>query len=394
MSVRVRFATTVAAVIALTVLLFSTSSIVAIDRALRSSFAARLHTSAQAVATKVDLHHGRISLDANDLRELAALHADTPFAVVDARETLLGGAPVPNAPAAHSLLTATAPVMGNGVALGSVTVWQSDAWIGDFERDAALVSIVLGLLSIGIGVAIADRVAQSFEGVLDRLEAAFARERRFVGDASHELRAPLAVLRAETELALRQERTDDEYRAALQSIARETVRLEDLVEDLLATARADADALRRERLDAGELVRRIGDRVRPAAAVLEVDVAVDASESAFVDANPAMLERALLAILHNAIAFARDRGCVRLVVRQSDQCVEIDVADDGDGFSADALQHATERFWRGNPARARGGTGLGLAIARALLEANGGTLQLANAPDGGAIVSVRFPECG
>ena len=97
--------------------------------------------------------------------------------------------------------------------------------------------------------------------MLDRLEAAFSRERRFVADASHELRAPLAVLRAETELALRRERTTEEYRAALDSIARESLRLEELIDELLAAARSDVDARSRESVSASDLLAEVARRV-------------------------------------------------------------------------------------------------------------------------------------
>ncbi len=83
-----------------------------------------------------------------------------------------------------------------------------------------------------------------------------------------------------------------------------------------------------------------------------------------------------------------------LVANDGRNTVRIDIADDGPGFSPAALEHATERFWRGDGARSRGGTGLGLAIARTMIEANGGTLQLANAAKGGGIVTIRLDAEG
>lgn len=389
MSIRTRFAVTVAAAIAVTVALFTTLSILAIDRALRSSFAERLRTAAQAVSTTADVHHGVVSVDAGDLRELAALHEGTPFSIVDLNGTLLGGTVAPEAPREHSLFTVTVPIVRNERALGYATVWQSDAWIGDFDRDAAIVSTVMGLLLIGLGVALSAPVARTYEQLLTQLQAALARERQFVADASHELRAPLAVLHAEVELALRRDRTESEYRVALESIAREGARLEQLVDELLAAARAEADASERDRLDAGSVVRDLQERLRPAASLKGVALEVASDTTAYVNANGVMIERALLAIVHNAITFAR--GCVRMNVTRDEETVRIDVTDDGNGFTNEALQHATERFWRGDAARGRGGTGLGLAIARSLLEANGGRIALANAPDGGAVVSALLP---
>ncbi|HEY1428453.1 MAG TPA: sensor histidine kinase, partial [Candidatus Tumulicola sp.] len=102
------------------------------------------------------------------------------------------------------------------------------------------------------------------------------------------------------------------------------------------------------------------------------------------------VERALLAIAHNAIQHAPDGGTVHLEVRGDDEDVRIIVRDDGAGFSEDALAHATERFWRGDGARGRGGTGLGLTIAETLVVANGGHLALGNAPNGGAVVTIAL----
>jgi signal transduction histidine kinase len=427
MTIRARLAATVVGSIALTVALFASLSIVAIDRALRSSFQARLRTTAQAIATTVDYHGGRIETDESDLQKLANIRG-TPFAVFDVRGAQIAGVQPPTPQQLRGLGMVTIPMYRGGTTVGSVSVWQSNLWIGDFDRDAAIVSLGVGLLLIGCSTVLARRVVgtaltplqriaglaeqieghdlsrrlqadgpdelgrlcASFDRMLDRLQAAFDRERRFVADASHELRAPLAVVRAETELALRRNRGNEDYRAAVTSIAREAVRLEELVDELLAAARTEVDAQSRQTLDASELARRVGKRVEAAAAVRGIAVEVDARGAALAQANGATVERALLAIVHNAIAYARDSGCVRLRVASSGDAVSIEVADDGPGFSPAGLEHATERFWRGDASRPRGGTGLGLAIARTMVEANGGRLQLANAAGGGARVTVTL----
>ena len=429
MSVRARFAATVAVVIAVAVALFATVSILATDRVMRSSVHSGLVTVAQAMANTVDVHNGKLSVDASDLRELATLHAGTPFAIRAPDGTAIGGNAIPTSGQAEGLFEVTVPVARGGAVAGSVTVWQTAQWIGEYDRNAAIVAVIVGLILVGVGILVSDRVARTvlapveriaslaeaieardlslrldargddelarlcatFDRMLDRLETAFARERKFTGDASHELRAPLAVLRAETELALRRPRSDDEYRAALTTIDREAGRLETLVDELLAAARADVDASAREPVDAGEIVRRLGERLRPAAALRGVEIRTEDRGDCAVVVNEAMIERALLAIAHNAVAFAREGGRVSLDVSRSNGLVRVDVADDGAGFTADALAHATERFWRGDPARPRGGTGLGLAIARVLVEANGGRLELSNVASGGALVSAFMP---
>jgi signal transduction histidine kinase len=428
LSVRARFTITVAAIVAVTVALFATLSIVALDRTLRFGLHARLHSDAQTIATAVDVHDGRIALDPSDLRTLGTLHADTPFAVYDAAGTRVAGDPLPAGAALRGLQIATVTVARGGQTYGSIAVWQSGTWIDDFDRNAAIVSIAVGLLLIALGIVVSRRVAgrvlapvgeiaslaeriegrdlsgrlhadgrdelgrlcASFDRMLDRLQSAFARERRFVADASHELRAPLAVLRAETELALRRERTSGEYRAALTSIARESARLEELIDELLAAARAEVDAQRQQTLDASELVRDLGERVSPAAATRGMAVRVETPGKVLARANRSTLERALLAVVHNAIEYGRNRGTVRLRTFRNGSTVTIEVSDDGPGFTADALARATERFWRGDTAHPRGGTGLGLSIARMIVEANRGSLELANAAQGGAIVTIAL----
>jgi signal transduction histidine kinase len=426
-SVRSRFTTTVVAIVALTIVLFAVPAIVVLDRTLRSGLDSRLHSAAQAIAMTVDVHHGRISLDASDLHTIARLRADAPFAVYAADGSLLAGNP-PKPEAANGLVDATSPIVHDDRSFGSARVWQSDTWIADFDRDAVVLSLAIGGLITALAAVLSGRVARkvlepaariaslaerieahdlsarldtdatdelgrlcaSFDRMLHRLQSAFERERRFVADASHELRAPLAVLRGEVDLALRRPRDVDEYRRAIESISTETQRLETLTDELLAAARSDLDARRREPLDAAALTAEIGERIRVAALERKICIVVNGSRPAFIDAHRATLERAMLAIAHNAIQHAPDGGTVRLHVRNGDGSVRVDVHDDGPGFSSEALLHATERFWRGDGGRKRDGTGLGLTIAQTLIAANGGELSLGNDASGGAVVTVAF----
>jgi signal transduction histidine kinase len=427
-SIRTRFTLTVVVVVAVTATLFAAISIFTLDRTLRSNFITRLRDGATTIATTVDVHKGKAALDPNDLQELAPLHAGLPFAVFDRDGKQIAGDTPPLALQTKDLQTVTVAVVRNGQRYGTVSVWQSSQWIADYEQTAAMVSLGIAVLLIVLAAIASRRVAQrvlapvgeiaslaeriegddlslrlradsrdelgrlcaSFDRMLDRLQEAFARERRFVADASHELRAPLAVLRAETELALRRERTSDEYRAAFTSIAREATRLQELVDELLATARAEVDAGQQQTLDAGELLRTLGERLRPAAATRGMEVSVETDGVALAQANRATLERALLAVVHNAITYGRDDGVVYLRSGRSNGVVRIEIADDGPGFTPDALAHATERFWRGDTSRPRGGSGLGLAIARTIVEANRGRLKIGNAPEGGAVVTIEL----
>ncbi|MEO9170248.1 MAG: ATP-binding protein, partial [Candidatus Baltobacteraceae bacterium] len=361
---------------------------------------------------------------------IAALQTTARAAVVDAEGNLVtGDLPPKDKEARDDVNFASAPIIRKGRYIGEVRAWRSNAWIDVLDRDAVLVSVLCGVLVLAAGALVADRVAGtivapldrvallmeriegrdlslrvghigiaelarlsvSFDRMLQRLESAFTRERQFAADASHELRAPLAVVRAEAELALRRERTTEEYRHACEGVLREVERLEVLVDDLLAAARADIDAGHRQSIDVAAIARDVVERCNVAAQVKNVRIeSDDRPEELLVDALG--FERALLAIVHNAITFAPANGTVRIGIESGDGMTTVVVRDNGRGFSHDALVNATKRFWRADGARTRGGTGLGLAIARAIVEANGGALILENDVSGGAKVSLKFPR--
>jgi heavy metal sensor kinase len=236
------------------------------------------------------------------------------------------------------------------------------------------------------------RLAGTLNDMLDRLEAAFAHERRFVADASHELRTPLALLRTELELALRRTRTPDELEAALRSAFEETDRLSQLAQDLLLIARADQGQLpiRRERLDAAQLLSDVASRFALRAAGLGRSLDVGVSEDVEVEADRLRLEQAIGNLVDNALVHGA--GTVSLHACERARLVELHVCDGGRGFPEPFLQRAFARFSRGADARSStGGTGLGLAIVELVAHAHGGDVGAANRPDGGADVWLALP---
>jgi signal transduction histidine kinase len=245
-----------------------------------------------------------------------------------------------------------------------------------------------------------DEIAQlgrTLNAMLDRIEAAFARERMFLDDASHELRTPIAVLRAELEVALLESGDRESLERSLRSALEEAERLAHLAEDLLVLARTTAGRLplRRRPVDVRALAEEATDRSANGAvgrATPGVAVAVD-GPAALAVVDPARLEQVITNLVGNARRFARRRVEVRIGTQDDD--VVVTVADDGPGFPEALLPVAFDRFTRAEAARSHdsgAGAGLGLAIVAAIVRAHGGTIAVRNGPPlGGATVTVRLP---
>jgi signal transduction histidine kinase len=226
--------------------------------------------------------------------------------------------------------------------------------------------------------------------MLDRLESAIQRQRQFTADASHELRAPLAVIRAEVDLALRATGSREEDKNAFVSIHEEVLALEELIDALLLAARADAGTVRLRPIDLRQAWARITQRVNSFAAAHGVRIAGSPSQEVVL-ADPDILLSVLLSLLHNAVEFSPTGGTVQLAAQRCGNAVALTITDDGRGFSTAALEHAFDRFWRDDAARGRGGAGLGLAIAKTAMERMGGSISIANAPSKGALVTLSLP---
>ena len=235
-----------------------------------------------------------------------------------------------------------------------------------------------------------ERLGQTLNQMLDRLEEALVTERSFVADAGHELRTPLALLRTELELALRHSVSADELREAVQRSSREVDRLAQLAEDLLLLARSHGGELPLNvaPVDAADLLTSVASRFEWRAQAAGRPIVTDDADSLRLQGDQLRLEQALGNLVDNALRYGR--GTVRVSARPASAMVELHVIDQGDGFPPEFLGRAFERFSRHDQARTRGGAGLGLAIVRAIAEAHGGSAHLGGG-EAGADVWISVP---
>ena len=231
-------------------------------------------------------------------------------------------------------------------------------------------------------------------------ERTIAYMRRFMADAAHELRTPLAVLRSRTEIALQHARDPAAYVTALEGIGADTQRLARIVEDLLMLARADAGErpVERKRVYLDDIALDTATAMRDIAQARGVALSVDEFEEAVVDGDAALLGQLVMILLDNAVKFTPAGGTIRLTVSAPGGRAVMSVQDTGIGIPPDQIERVFERFYRGDPARthrtddgSRGGAGLGLAIARWIADAHGAEISLDSTPGAGTRATVSFP---
>lgn len=239
------------------------------------------------------------------------------------------------------------------------------------------------------------RLAGVFNVTLDRLEASFRALDRFVADASHELRTPLTTLRSVGEVALRHNRTVDEYRETIGSMLEEAERLQLLVQRLLELANAEGGSpaidVRSMRVD--EAVTACVSEIGILAEQKQQEIAVETVPCS-VDTDPVLFRQALRNLIDNAIKYSPPFTTVRVAVQTKDGEVHILVADEGSGIAPENRARLTERFFRPDRGRNRGtgGYGLGLSITKAYMHVLGGTLEYEPREPRGSIFRLRLPR--
>lgn len=222
-------------------------------------------------------------------------------------------------------------------------------------------------------------LARAYNETAARLEQLVRSQQEFVGDASHQLRTPLAALRLRLENL--EHDVSPDARGELDGALREVERLGRVVEGLLALARADAATSTPKPVALAPLIAARVEAWTPLAAERGVALLTEVPESARARATPPRLEQVLDNLLENALAVTPAGRTIDVTVRPAQDGVELHVTDEGPGLAPADRERAFDRFWRGRDGRA--GTGLGLAIVRRLVEADGGSVELREAPTGG-----------
>ena len=261
------------------------------------------------------------------------------------------------------------------------------------------------LPSAGVGDEL-ERLTMTLNEMMERLERSFGALRRFTADASHELKTPLAVLRADVERAMTPNVPPPERLIALEEALHETTRMADLVESLLTLARADERRfdLHLEPVPLEALVREVFETAVILGEAGGLTVTMPVVEPVTVAGDPTRLRQLFLNLITNAIKYTPRGGSVELTLESFGKTVAFSVRDTGVGISAADLTHIFERFWRADRARSRplltgdrpwmaerGGFGLGLAIGQWIAEAHGGSISVRSRLGRGSTFTVTLP---
>ena len=275
-------------------------------------------------------------------------------------------------------------------------IYVSVAVADQLELEDQYANLILAFGAAALGALVLFAAGGSFltRKSIEPVERTMNYMRRFMADAAHELRTPLAVVRSRAEVALASGDDSGREREALVAIEREAARLGKIVEDLLLLARSDAGGwpVTMKRIFLDDVV---SDAVSAASALASrsgVSLSLDAFEEASIDGDEALVRQLTMILLDNAIKFTPSGGSVTVSVISSPQGPLLAVADSGTGIPSEQMAHIFERFYRGDAARARGdGAGLGLSIGQWIAEVHHARITFRSEPGNGTVAEVRFP---
>ncbi len=239
------------------------------------------------------------------------------------------------------------------------------------------------------------RLVQSFNSMIERLNRSFQQMRQFNSDVAHELRTPLAILQGENEVALRSTSLTEDVRSVLASNLEELERLTRVVNDLLTLAEADAgtEILQRKPVELRPMLEDLIEEMQPLVEDRNLRIECRSLPNLRVQADELWIRRALLNLIDNSIKYSRPGGIIELWLKQVDSMVQIGIRDHGIGIDPSDLPRIFDRLYRADPARTRtiGGSGLGLSIVKWIIEAHHGQISVNSQPELGTTIEILLP---
>jgi signal transduction histidine kinase len=237
-------------------------------------------------------------------------------------------------------------------------------------------------------------MASSIQKLLAGLQQSFERQRQFTGDAAHELKTSIAVLKSSLQLLSLRQRTAEEYESGIEGVLVDTQRMEELTERMLALARLEeAPSKSQESVDLSSVVQAVAERLRPVAELRQVLLGKTVQDSSRVAISLDDAEILCSNLILNALQHSTGGSRVTVSVENQPDTIVLLVEDHGEGIPAEALPHVFDRFYRADASRSRnsGGAGLGLAMCKAIAEHCGGSIEIVSTPGAGTQVRVILP---
>ncbi len=248
-------------------------------------------------------------------------------------------------------------------------------------------------IAIGPGNDELHRLANTFDEMFERLDRSFEAEQQFTSDASHELRTPVSVIRAQCEYTLEKDRSPEEYREALEVISRQSGKMSRLVEDMLSLTRLErkAENYPLEPLDFSALVKSLSEDL---ALLREKNIVLtcEAEEGIKVNGNHELLSRLLTNLVGNAYRYGHENGHIYISLRRQEGSARLVVDDDGIGISPEQADKIFDRFYQADSSRSNQGTGLGLSMAQEIARIHGGSITVESNLGKGSKFIFKIPE--
>ena len=239
-------------------------------------------------------------------------------------------------------------------------------------------------------------LVSSFNNMLDRLNKAFKQQKRFISDVSHELKTPVSVLMMQSDVALKRDRTQDEYKKALETVKKTSKTMSNLIERMLLIAQLDSKYSRisLNYVDINEVIEESLSALKYPAYKNNVSVKFERKENCVVKGDKITLVEIFINLIDNAIKYNKKNGIVDISLKREDNFVAAEIKDSGIGISKDKLGKITEEFYRVDESRSKkiGGFGLGLSIAERIIKLHNGRIDIKSELNKGTSVFVYLPE--